>query len=130
MEVEGRERPRTQVWLEACRKALVLTKKQGEAIAAGDYLRLDALLMERGRLLAELGDLREEGLASTLQGDERWGEVLQLLREIARLDEEHQAAITDELRSLRGDRKQVDKWRRAARAYGGGQEIPDRGVKA
>ncbi|MGB4315119.1 MAG: hypothetical protein WBK02_08915, partial [bacterium] len=85
MEVEGRERPRTQVWLEACRKALVLTKKQGEAIAAGDYLRLDALLMERGRLLAELGDLREEGLASTLQGDERWGEVLQLLREIARL---------------------------------------------
>lgn len=130
MEVEGRERPRTQVWLEACRKALVLTKKQGEAIAAGDYLRLDALLMERGRLLAELGDLREEGLASTLQGDERWGEVLQLLREIARLDEEHQAAITDELRSLRGDRKQVDKWRRAARAYGGGQEIPDRGVEA
>lgn len=130
MEVEGRERPRTQVWLESCRKALDLTKKQGEAIAAGDYLRLDALLMERGRLLAELGDLREEGLASTLQGDERWGEVLQLLREIARLDEEHQAAITDELRSLRGDRKQVDKWRRAARAYGGGQEIPDRGVKA
>lgn len=130
MEVEGRERPRTQVWLEACRKALDLTKKQGEAIAVGDYLRLDALLMERGRLLAELGDLREEGLASTLQGDERWGEVLQLLREIARLDEEHQAAITDELRSLRGDRKQVDKWRRAARAYGGGQEIPDRGVEA
>jgi len=130
MEADGKGKERVQVWLEACRRALDLTRRQGEAIAAEDYPRLDALLTERGRLFTELGDLREEGLAGELQGDERWGEVLRLLREISRLDEEHQAAVADQLSSLRGDRKKVAQWRRAARAYGGGREIPDRGVEA
>jgi hypothetical protein len=131
MDAGSRGKDRAEVWLEACREALDLTRRQGEAIAVGDFFRLDALLRERGRLLAGLGDLREEEIeAGKLRSDERWEEVVQLLREIARLDEGNRRDIVARLGSLRGDLKKVEIWRRAARAYGGGQEIPDRGVEA
>ena len=127
MERAGEE-GRWERWLAGLRRVLALSREQGQAFLAQDYARVDELLFQRGQLLATLEDVRDIFSTADPPGEEYWQEAQGLLREISRLDNENREAIRSYLTDLRRDLAELDKWRRAARAYGGGEDIPARGV--
>ncbi|NLP18727.1 MAG: flagellar protein FliT [Firmicutes bacterium] len=118
---------RWEKWLAGLREVLVLTKEQGQAFEAKDYSQVEGLLSRRGQLLAQLDDVQDIFKEDESPPPGYLEEADGLLREITRLDDVNRKAINHYLSDLKEDLTELDKWRRAARAYGGGEDIPDRG---
>lgn len=113
-------------WLTGCRELLALTQAQGAALAGEDYGRLEELFARRGVVMEKLGSLEGEDVG---QEDPGWREVRRLLAAVTAVDAENQRLLQERLAGLKGSLKDVDKWRQAAQAYGGG-ELSDQGYKA
>lgn len=115
-------------WLAGLQEVLALTERQGQALAQKDYSQVEVLLSRRGELLAGLEDVQDLFQRAGAPGTGDWEEANRLLREITCLDDANREAIDSYLSDLRGEVAELAKWRQVARAYGGGKDIPDRGI--